>query len=183
MFAWNFGPASNGPSLPVLPGATKKQEKTFDKAINQAIKILNKTGDCNGLFSSDAVQKLLDVNFQYGTTPVLQGAGPGAAAQTIASANEIIINSNGRFFNPVQTTFSSNGSSITLNYGASLGPSGSNLLAAVILHELGHLLGVFGSTDEHGNPDNPQSGSNQIANNTLIDKDCFNKTFNPNPNQ
>jgi len=68
----------------------------------------------------------------------------------------------------------------TLNYGASTGLSGVLFQAFIILHELGHLTDAYGATNDDSS--NTATGkANQIANNTVVLKDCFNKNFNPNP--
>jgi hypothetical protein len=171
------GNQGNDPSnqLPTLGGASSSQQKQFQKAAQQAIALIRKVGsDCNKDFGGEkGVAALDNAAFFYGTTDALSSVGRGAAAQTNSSLNTIIISSIGWFFNSVQTQ--SNGT--TIDYGASTGLSGTNLQAFVLLHELGHLTGLFGSTDEDGS--GPKAQENQDANNTKILQDCFGKQYKP----
>ncbi|MEO8661607.1 MAG: hypothetical protein ABI693_24270, partial [Bryobacteraceae bacterium] len=78
----------------------------------------------------------------------------------------------GPFFAQIQT--GPNGQ--TMDYGTSLGLNGANFQAFILLHELGHLMGVYGENDDDG-----ANQAHQDANNALILKDCFKKASVSNP--
>lgn len=170
----NFGDTKGQPQLPILEGANQKQNSAFQKAIALALKLLEKKdGKCASPFGGlqEAIDALVGASYQFGITNALAAAGSGAAAQTDRDDNSVTISTLGPFFSQYQTV---NGN--ILNYGASLGLNGTNFQAFILLHELGHLTDAYGSTDNDGT-----NTANQIANNTLVLKDCFNKNFNPNP--
>jgi RHS repeat-associated protein len=176
--AMNFADTKGQPPLPILEGANQKQNSAFQKAVALALKLLQKKdGKCASFFGGlqNAIDELVGANYQFDITNALAAAGSGAAAQTDSADNSVTISTLGPFFAQYQTV---NGS--TSNYGASLGLNGTNFQAFILLHELGHLTGAYGSTDNDGT-NTAISKANQIANNTAVLKDCFNKDFNPNP--
>jgi len=158
----------------VLVDATKQQQNTFENAVKAALGRLKskKFSDCGKLFGGQAgIDALLGASYRYDTDPTLV-AMPGAAAETDRANRSVTINLAGPFFAQVQTL--SNGQK--MDYGASLGLRGTDFRAFILLHELGHLTGVYGPTDNDGT-----NRDNQITNSTTVLKDCYGKDFNPNP--
>jgi hypothetical protein len=128
----------------------KKYVGDFVKALQQAEKRLQKA-DCAKLFGKSAANlvNMLE-NTEYRVLTLASG-GPTVdpntgdvrvvGAQT-NSPSSVFINDKGPFFNPVMFVPGKSGTQ-TLDFNSGL--RGSQFGALLLLHELGHQTGIFGS--------------------------------------
>ena len=127
----------------------QKYVKDFQKALTEAEKRLQKA-DCAKLFgksAADLVNMLENTEYRVLT---LASGGPTydsntgevsvVGAQTNSSTS-VFINDKGPFFN--QTPFVPGKGITTLDFGSNL--RGAQFGALLLLHELGHQTGIFGS--------------------------------------
>ena len=147
---------------------SKKYIKDFLKALDEAKKRLKKPA-CAQLFGKSTADlvAMLD-NTEYRVLPLASG-GPkydpatGETSVTGAqtnSATSVFINEKGNFFHAVMPV---NGKMTTLD--AHSGLRGKKFSSLLLLHELGHQVGIFG-------PDNNNQKLNQ-ANTDAVKKACF----------
>lgn len=138
---------TGGQTLAVGPNTTPEQVAAFNAGFAEALNRLKNNPDCRKLFCKNKggldPEKVLD-DTEYRILPF---EGSHAGAQT-NSVNSVFLNLNGPFFgnpskNGTATTYipSSNpqlNTSTQVTFG-----SQSQLQAFILLHELGHQLGIF----------------------------------------
>mgnify|MGYP000940732449 CR=1 FL=1 len=157
---------------PTLQGpANAKQRKKFDNALKYAAGKLKKK-ECADDFGDGAVEKMNNATYTYGVSYKTNADGsptatpnPDVYASTDVSSQAVTINMVGHFFSIAPTEVTVNGSTYVQSNDMGTGLSQTAFDAFVLLHELGHLMGVLG--DDRTN----QSLADDF--NAKILKDCF----------
>jgi RHS repeat-associated protein len=169
LFTWFMGGGGGGgggSGIPTLPKGTPANEvKAFDNAFTNALKRLQ--GDCLKLFGPGAVTNFEGANYSFQKlgVPTVDSNGKVTAvgaATTSGNPATVFINSQGTFLNPVMFVPGKSGL-VTLDFGTGL--RGADFGALLLLHELGHIQGIFG-------PDKDDTMLNRSFTDKVL-KDCF----------
>ena len=132
----------NGP-LPRLAGTYSSwQVEALAAAWSNAVDRLNDR-DCLGLFGDGSAEALATVTFRLlplGMPRVVNGSAAVIGAATVRESNEIWINVQGPMFNQ-NVYVPEAGRFAYFDFGTGL--NGANWGALLLLHEVGHLVGVF----------------------------------------
>ena len=148
-----------GSIIPSLTGADKGLNKAFQKAYTKAMNLLKKE-KCANLFNGSGATVLSGASFECGVVHTTAAPVNLVLAITNEGKQIVVINSQSHFFSQVECN--SDGS--VTDYGIKTGLSGTNFQAFILLHELGHLTGIF--------PEDPDGGTNW-ANSKRVLSDCF----------
>ncbi|MBC8164789.1 MAG: hypothetical protein H7Y20_02820 [Bryobacteraceae bacterium] len=161
-------PAPSPPPRPTPKVATGsgsgRQREILDGAYTEARQRLTENEECAKLFGGDAGLKTFD-NTEYRFVPI-GNTRVGAQIASHAPA-QVFINSRGPMFSPVQYNGQTRRTE-TLDFGTGL--TGADLNALFLLHELGHLVGIFGA-------DSDDPGLNRSYTQQVLDK-CFKRLAN-----
>jgi RHS repeat-associated protein len=196
-----FAPTLNGPPIPpavgaaialyaappkvpihiaTLKNATNDQQKKFGDAFKDAGERLRDRPDCLKMFGSSAISRLERANWSMGavfTDPnSADAAGESTFAGTRSQNNSITINLLGRFFRMVdqQKVLDEQGRPglLSTDWRIDNRLNQDENRSLVLLHELGHLMGVLGDDRISGEGGNPALGEKF---NQDLARNCFGK--------
>lgn len=152
-------------AIPVLPPGTKEEYvKSFNKGFVNAVRRL-RAPKCSALFGSGAERRFVEVSYRFvpmGAPAVGDDGGVKVVGAATIEKKAVFINNQGPFMSPVMLVPGKSGFQI-VDMGTGL--RGADFSGLLLLHELGHVMGLFG-------PDADDSALNRSNTQRVLDS-CF----------